>query len=68
MIVLSAECFPRFLRQADLILPKGQANVETPYGTGRHAFFPFRCKGPVVSRAPGLPEGEPVIPDGAAPG
>lgn len=61
-------CPPPFrarIERSDLILSKGQANFETLYGAVRHAFFLFRCKCPVVSRALGRPEGALVILDGA---
>lgn len=66
-----ALCPPPFrerIERSDLILSKGQANFETLYGAVRNAFFLFRCKCPVVSRALGLPEGELVILDGAGAG
>ncbi len=49
---------------SDLILSKGQANFETLFGHLRNAFFLFRCKCPVVSRALGKPEGDLIVLDG----
>jgi uncharacterized protein with ATP-grasp and redox domains len=49
---------------SDLILSKGQANFETLFGHLRNAFFLFRCKCPVVSRALGRPEGDLIVLDG----
>ena len=49
---------------SDLLLSKGQANFETLYGNVRNAFFLFRCKCPVVSRALGRPVGDLVVLDG----
>lgn len=46
---------------SDLILSKGQANFETLFGHLRNAFFLFRCKCPVVSRALGRPEGDLIV-------
>lgn len=63
---------PREFREriagSDLILSKGQANFETLFGHLRNAFFLFRCKCPVVSRALGRPEGDLVVLDGEMPG
>ncbi len=49
---------------SDLILSKGQANFETLFGQVRNAFFLFRCKCPVVSRALGRAEGDLIVLDG----
>jgi uncharacterized protein with ATP-grasp and redox domains len=53
---------------SDLILSKGQANFETLFGHLRNAFFLFRCKCPVVSRALGRPEGDLIVLDGGGTG
>jgi uncharacterized protein with ATP-grasp and redox domains len=56
------------IAESDLILSKGQANFETLFGHLRNAFFLFRCKCPVVSRALGLPEGDLIVLDGGRTG
>jgi len=61
---LCTKSFRDRIAESDLILSKGQANFETLFGRVRHAFFLFRCKCPVVSRALGVPEGDLVVLDG----
>ncbi|HEU5359803.1 MAG TPA: ARMT1-like domain-containing protein, partial [Candidatus Deferrimicrobiaceae bacterium] len=56
--------FRERIEGSDLVLSKGQANFETLYGNVRNAFFLFRCKCPVVSRALGRSEGDLVLLDG----
>jgi len=56
--------FRERIEGSDLVLSKGQANFETLYGHVRNAFFLFRCKCPVVSRALGRPEGDLILLDG----
>ena len=56
------------IADSDLVLSKGQANFETLFGHLRNAFFLFRCKCPVVSRALGRPEGDLVVLDGEGAG
>lgn len=61
---LCTKSFRDRMAGSDLILSKGQANFETLIGRVRHAYFLFRCKCPVVSRALGVPEGDLVALDG----
>lgn len=61
---LCSRTFRGRIERSDLILSKGQANFETLFGRVRNAFFLFRCKCPVVSRALGRPEGDLVVLDG----
>ncbi|HZD54935.1 MAG TPA: ARMT1-like domain-containing protein [Candidatus Aquicultoraceae bacterium] len=60
-LALCTREFRERLGRSDLILSKGQANFETLHGRLRNAFFLFRCKCPVVSRALGRPEGDLVV-------
>jgi len=56
----SAEVQERF-NTADLVISKGQANLETLYGTDREIFFLLRAKCPVVARALGVDLGGAVV-------
>ena len=62
---LCADDFRRRLAESDLVLSKGQANLETLVGRLPNAYFLLRCKCPVVARAVGVPEGELLLLDGA---
>jgi len=62
---LCAENFRRRLSESDLVLSKGQGNLETLVGHLPNGYFLLRCKCPVVSRAVGRPEGELLLLDGA---
>jgi uncharacterized protein with ATP-grasp and redox domains len=47
--------------KADLVISKGQANLETLYGADRGIFFFLRAKCPVVADALGVREGDAVL-------
>jgi uncharacterized protein with ATP-grasp and redox domains len=47
--------------KADLVISKGQANLETLYGADREVFFFLRAKCPVVAAALGVREGDAVL-------
>ncbi|MHC5057509.1 MAG: damage-control phosphatase ARMT1 family protein [Planctomycetota bacterium] len=47
--------------KADLVIAKGQANLETLYGADREVFFFLRAKCPVVAAALGVREGDAVL-------
>jgi len=46
---------------ADLVIAKGQANLETLFGADREVFFFLRAKCPVVAAALGVKEGDAVL-------
>jgi len=46
---------------ADLVIAKGQANLETLFGVEREVFFFLRAKCPVVAAALGVKEGDAVL-------
>ncbi len=47
--------------KADLVIAKGQANIETLFGVDREVFFFLRAKCPVVAAALGVREGDAVL-------
>jgi len=47
--------------KADLVIAKGQANIETLLGVDREVFFFLRAKCPVVAAALGVREGDAVL-------
>jgi uncharacterized protein with ATP-grasp and redox domains len=47
--------------KADLVIAKGQANLETLFGADREIFFFLRAKCPVIADALGVREGDAVL-------
>jgi len=56
-----SSAFCRRFEQADLIIAKGQGNFETLSDAGRHVFFLFRAKCPVIARHAGVEVGTNVL-------
>ncbi|MBN1807662.1 MAG: DUF89 family protein [Planctomycetes bacterium] len=61
VLPLASEGFRREFYSADVVISKGQANLETLHGVDRDVFFLLRAKCPVVARELGVEEGSTVL-------
>lgn len=61
VLPLASDAFRKLFAEADLVLCKGQACLETLWGVGREIFFLLEARGPVVPGHLGVPVGSSVL-------